>query len=64
MATAQRLGFLMDQLGDKSKTQPLAAWIRAMHPRPVKLQQGRTVRRAQKADPWNILVNETLELPE
>jgi predicted transcriptional regulator of viral defense system len=64
MATAQRLGFLMDQLGDKSKTQPLAAWIQTTHPRPVKLQQGRSVRRARKAGPWNILVNDTLELPE
>jgi predicted transcriptional regulator of viral defense system len=64
MAAAQRLGFLMDQLGDKSKTQPLAAWIQATHPRPVTLQQGRSARRARKAEPWNILVNDTVELPD
>lgn len=53
MATAQRLGFLIVQLGDKSKTQPLAAWIQTTHPRPVKLQQGRSVQRARKAEPVN-----------
>lgn len=62
-ATGQRLGFLLEHLGQKQKTAPLAEWIRSSRVRTIRLRAGGP-RRGPKSAPWKLIVNEDVEAPE
>ena len=62
LAAAQRVGFLLEHVGARDKTGPLAAWIEAERPRLVTLRPDREAGGAPKDRHWKILVNEEIEV--
>ncbi len=61
VSTAQRLGYLLQQVGAGEVGAALAAWIASLRPRFVPLRSDRPVRRAAKDARWRVLVNEKVE---
>lgn len=59
--TAQRLGYLLEQVGAGEVGAALAAWIAEQRPRFVPLRSDRPARRAAKDARWRVLVNEKVE---
>ena len=59
--TAQRLGYLLDQVGAGAVGAALAAWIASLRPRFVHLRSDRPARHAAKDARWRVLANETVE---
>jgi predicted transcriptional regulator of viral defense system len=59
--TAQRLGYLLEQVGAGKVGAALAAWIASLRPRFVPLRSDRPARRAAKDARWRVLVNEQIE---
>lgn len=57
----QRLGFLLDAVGQAELARPLAEWLAARHPRAVPLQAGKAA--DGEADPrWRVVLNAELEV--
>ena len=61
LPTAQRLGYVLEQVGARDTASSLAAWIEERRPRFVPLRPDRSVRRAAKDARWRVLVNEKVE---
>jgi predicted transcriptional regulator of viral defense system len=61
LSNAQRLGYLLDQVGGRDPAAALAEWIAAQRPRYVPLRPGGRSRGAPKDDRWRVIVNETVE---
>ncbi|MGO9837779.1 MAG: type IV toxin-antitoxin system AbiEi family antitoxin domain-containing protein [Polyangiaceae bacterium] len=61
LAIVQRTGYLLDQLGAKDKTGPLAEWLASRRPRRVLLRAGSGPRRGKADSRWAILKNEDIE---
>ena len=61
LPNAQRLGYLLDQVGAEVPASSLATWIAERHPRYIPLRPDRSVRSARKNARWRILVNEKIE---
>ncbi len=61
LPNAQRLGYLLDQVGGDDVGTTLARWIGEQRPRFVSLRSDRSSRRAAKDDRWRVLVNEKVE---
>lgn len=61
IASTQRLGHLLDQVGAGELGAPLAAWVSEQRPRFVPLRSDRSTRRAAKDARWHVLVNEKVE---
>ena len=61
--TAQRLGFLLEHVGQQQKTEPLAEWIHSLRVRTVRLQASGPLR-DHKSKSWKLIVNEDVEVPE
>lgn len=61
VSTAQRLGYLLEQVGAGEVGAALAAWIASLRPRFVPLRSDRPARRAAKDARWRVLVNEKVE---
>lgn len=59
---AQRLGYLLDHIGHRRITAPLARWIKELQPRPVLLRPDRLAENAEENPRWRIIVNETIEV--
>lgn len=59
--TAQRLGYLLEQVGAGEVAAPLSAWIASLRPRFVPLRSDRPARGATKDARWRVLVNEHVE---
>lgn len=59
---AQRLGYLLDYLGNEKLTEALAAYVKAQKPllSPL-LQPGKKIIQAEKNTKWQLIINETLE---
>jgi hypothetical protein len=57
----QRLGYLLDAVGERRRTGPLAAWLEARGPRVVPLRRG-AVRGVEVNARWKVVPNEALEL--
>jgi predicted transcriptional regulator of viral defense system len=64
LPSAQRLGFLLDHIGQEAKVEPLAEWIKRSRARTVSLRSGGPVRRVRKSTRWKVMVNEDIEVPE
>ncbi len=61
LPSAQRLGYLLAEVGTGDVWAPLAAWIADQRPRYVALRPGRSTHRARKNERWRVLVNEKIE---
>jgi predicted transcriptional regulator of viral defense system len=64
MASAQRVGLLLERAGAEDKVGPLATWVADRHPRTIALRADRDVKGAPKDDRWRLLVNERIEVDE
>ena len=58
---AQRLGYLLELLGERDLTGPLAAWLDARRHRPVLLAPGEANNEASPDPRWRIIPNVTVE---
>jgi len=57
----QRLGYLLEAVGEADLASPLAEWLRHQHPRPVPLRPGRTAGVTLDGR-WQVRPNEQLEI--
>ena len=64
LPSAQRLGFLLEHIGERVKVDPLAEWLKSFRTRTVCLRPGGPVRRTRKSERWKVLVNEDVEVSE
>lgn len=62
LSVVQRAGYLLDRVGAKEKTGPLADWLRGQHPRRSLLRAGPGPRRGRPDERWGILENERVEV--
>ena len=62
MASAQRLGYLLDRVGAARLAEPLAGLVRERHPWAVSLRPDRPARGNTRDIRWNVLVNEDVEV--
>ncbi len=58
----QRLGFLLDSIGERRLSDPLAEWLARKKARFVPLVPSATIRNGQRDVRWKLLVNEVLEV--
>lgn len=61
VAYAQRLGYLLDLAGYKTKTGSLAKWVAGKKPFDAKLEPSLPIRGAKLDKRWHLIVNVTLE---
>jgi predicted transcriptional regulator of viral defense system len=61
IAWAQRLGYLLEMVGHRAKTEGLAAYIGRKNPVPTPLVPSRPFGGVAQAKPWRILVNAKVE---
>ncbi|MBI4604007.1 MAG: type IV toxin-antitoxin system AbiEi family antitoxin [Planctomycetes bacterium] len=61
LSNAQRLGYLLEQVGAGEVAGALAEWIASQRPRFVALRPGHPSRRAPKVARWRVVVNERVE---
>lgn len=61
VSCGQRLGFLLDLVGQGRRAEPLSRWIARRQPFPVRLRPDRPARRAANDPRWQVLVNEAVE---
>lgn len=61
LANAQRLGYILDQVGAGETAAALGSFVAKHRPRFVALRSDRSARRAVKDPRWRVLVNESVE---
>jgi predicted transcriptional regulator of viral defense system len=61
IATAQRLGYFLEQVADDSLTTPLARWVAKQHPRALPLDAKAPVKGAPFNERWRLWVNASVE---
>ena len=61
LASAQRLGWLLEKAGSPRRAAPLAQWVKAHRPLPAKLEPSRPLRGSQRDPRWNLWVNTQVE---
>lgn len=61
IAPVQRLGYLLEKIGQGSLASSLEEWISSHHTRPAPLQPGISRKGSPRNPKWNILVNTDLE---
>lgn len=57
----QRLGYLLDAVGESDLADPLAGWLKARNPRPIPLRSGEPAE-VSINDRWRVLPNTELEV--
>lgn len=62
LACAQRLGFILDNIGKKHITHFLHEWVLNKKPRYIQLSPGRESGDSEKDLKWKILINEVIEV--
>jgi hypothetical protein len=62
LSVVQRAGYLLDRVGAKDKTGPLADWLAAQRPRRALLRAGPGPRRGPADERWCVLENEPVEV--
>ncbi len=62
LSTAQRLGYVLEQVGAGDVGGELANWIASLRPRFVPLRSDRPTRPGAKDARWRVLVNENIEV--
>jgi predicted transcriptional regulator of viral defense system len=58
----QRLGYLLDQVGARRITAPLAGQVKKLQPKPVLLRPGRSADGCKTDPRWRVIVNEIIEI--
>ena len=61
IAPIQRMGYLLEKIGQSSRTLGLGEWVSSLHPRPAPLQPGISRKGSMRDPKWKILVNIDLE---
>jgi len=61
LSVAQRLGYLLDQVGAPHVVGSLESFVSKQHPRYVRLRPDRSARGVPKNARWHVLVNEEVE---
>lgn len=64
LASVQRLGYLLEQVGAAKTVAPVAAWLAEQLPRPVPLRASGGSAGASLDRRWMVLVNDKIELEE
>jgi len=64
LPSAQRLGFLLEHVGQSEKADPLAKWIKTSRTRTILLRAGGPLDSGSKSARWKVIVNEGIEVPE
>lgn len=64
LPAAQRLGYLLEHLGEGPKAEPMAKWLKTVRPRMIALRPDRDTSHACEAPRWKLLVNEQVETAE
>jgi len=64
LASVQRLGYLLEQIGAARTVAPVAAWLAEQLPRPVPLRASGGAAGAPLDHRWMVLVNDKIELDE
>lgn len=59
---AQRLGFILDNIGNQDMTHPLNSWVLNKKPRYVLLCPGQEIGDLERDSKWKILVNDVIEV--
>lgn len=62
LPVVQRLGHLLERVGEGAKTEGLGRWLAGQRVRPVVLAGGRARGRAQPSDVWRVIPNVEVEL--
>ena len=62
VAAAQRLGYLLERIGQAALVEPLARWIDIKKPRVVALRPGRRIGGRRRIPRWHVAVNERIEM--
>jgi len=62
VSDVQRLGYLLERLGENRLADPLAVWLRVRRYRPILLVPGQTKGDAPSDPRWRVISNETLEV--
>lgn len=62
LSVVQRTGHLLDEVGARDKTEPLAKWLATQRPRRTLLRAGKSPRRGEADARWAILPNERIEV--
>lgn len=63
MPVAQRLGFLLEHIGQGQETASLAEWIKGSRVRAIRLRANGPLR-GHKSKAWKLIVNEDIEAPK
>ena len=61
VAWVQRLGYLLELLGENEKADMVAGYLKASHPMPTPLMPGASVKGAKKNNRWHVFVNTAVE---
>lgn len=61
IAHAQRLGYLLDQFGEKKPTEDLQKWISTQNPKFIVLRPGWRGETLDRNEKWRLLINEKVE---
>lgn len=64
LPSAQRLGFLLEHVGQGEKAQPLADWLQTAPTRTIFLRPGARKHTGNKSARWKVVANEHVEAPE
>lgn len=62
LATAQRLGYLLERIGQGTLAEPLARWIDTKKPRAVALRADRKMVGRRRAPRWRVAINEKVDM--
>ncbi len=62
LAAAQRLGYLLEHVGQGALAEPLARWIATKKPRVVPLRADRRMAGRRRARRWRVAINEKIEM--
>ena len=62
ISDVQRLGYLLEHLGENRLADPLAAWLKARRYRPILLVPGQAKGDAPSDPRWRVIPNETVEV--
>jgi predicted transcriptional regulator of viral defense system len=63
LPSAQRLGFLLEHIGQKAKAEPLAERMKSARVRTILLRADGQRQNGSKSARWKVIVNEDVEVP-
>ncbi len=64
LPSAQRLGFLLEHIGEQAKAEPLAQWMKNARIRTIPLRVGGRKQPGNKSARWKVILNEAVEVSQ